>query len=507
MIHDESELSWRTLAALLDARGEWLCAERRDGATVPLRRGEWELTTRGRRAHFAYWTERGVRVWRLLGWARAGAGLRLMVARRMGAERATLELVPRASVQAGVEAIRAARLRLCAQLAQQACAHLAAARIEQVRLSAGARRREPGRYARIILMRARGEPLAVTGPVVALKAGDADALLVSALGWWLRLNRRARYAALRKLWLVVPRELVEALGQRLALLRAEVREDITLYARAETEQALTPVSLPELAQVLTVAPRALASPRHELSMTAARVVALAPAEIDVVRARHGETLRFRGLAFARVRSVLGREHLWFGVGARRLLDEHNWPALARLLDELATHRRFAPPDPRHLFYRAAPEAWLEALLRRDITRLDPGLRLAPLHAQFRPQQRTPGGARPVDLLALRRDGRLVVIELKVTEDAALPLQGADYWRRVSAHQRAGHIERARLFGDAEITNDAPLVYLVAPIFRFHRAFHTLARCLTPEIEMYRFDLNEDWRVGVRVVRRARVNKL
>src|SRR5215210_7183230 len=189
MIRDESELSWRTLAALLDACGQWLCAERRDGAPVPLLRGEWELTTRGGRAHFSYWTERGVRAWRLLGWVRAGAGLRLTVARRMGAERATLELVPRASIHAGVEAIRAARLRLCAQLAQQACAHLTAARIEQVRLSAGARRREPGRYARIILRRTRVEPLAVTGPVVALKAGDADALLVSALGWWLRLNR------------------------------------------------------------------------------------------------------------------------------------------------------------------------------------------------------------------------------------------------------------------------------------------------------------------------------
>ncbi len=33
----------------------------------------------------------------------------------------------------------------------------------------------------------------------------------------------------------------------------------------------------------------------------------------------------------------------------------------------------------------------------------------------------------------------------------------------------------------------------------------LARLVAPEIEMYRFDLNEDWRAGVRVVRRARVS--
>ena len=161
---------------------------------------------------------------------------------------------------------------------------------------------------------------------------------------------------------------------------------------------------------------------------------------------------------------------------------------------------------RHAFYASAPEAWLESLLRRDITRLDPGLRLAPLYAQFRTARDGKStGARPVDLLALRRDGRLVVIELKVAEDAALPLQGADYWRRISTYNRQGHITRSRLFGTAEISDEPPLVYLVAPLLRFHRSFQTLARCIAPGIEMYRFDINEDWRSGVRVARRMRVN--
>jgi hypothetical protein len=187
-----------------------------------------------------------------------------------------------------------------------------------------------------------------------------------------------------------------------------------------------------------------------------------------------------------------------------LLGEENWPQLAKLLDELARHRRADAADTRHAFYRAAPEAWLESILRRDITRLDPGLVVSPLHAQFRaPHER--GGARPVDLLALRRDGRLVVIELKVSEDAALPLQGADYWRRVEAHRRGGGLARARLFGDLEIADEPPLVYLVAPLFRFHRAFRTLARMVAPDIETYRFRINEDWRAGVRTMRRARVN--
>jgi hypothetical protein len=189
-----------------------------------------------------------------------------------------------------------------------------------------------------------------------------------------------------------------------------------------------------------------------------------------------------------------------------LLEDDNWPQLSKLIDELCEHRRATAVDRRHALYAAAPEAWLESLLRRDITRLDPGLRLAPLYAQFRTRPRgESAGARPVDLLALRRDGRLVVIELKVSEDAALPLQGADYWRRVEAHRRRGDITRSRLFGDALIADEPPLTYLVAPFLRFHRHFDTL-RLLSPAIPLYRFDLSEDWRAGVRVVRRSAVKQ-
>ena len=77
--------------------------------------------------------------------------------------------------------------------------------------------------------------------------------------------------------------------------------------------------------------------------------------------------------------------------------------------------------------------------------------------------------------------------------------------RVEAHRRRGHIARAKLFGELKISDESPLVYLVAPTLRFHRSFQTLARAIAPDIEIYRFDINEDWRSGVRVMRRMRVN--
>ncbi|MDQ1557015.1 MAG: hypothetical protein QOD32_75 [Pyrinomonadaceae bacterium] len=503
---DEREEARGRIAAILDARGEWFCAETREGVQVSLGRGEWEIAQAHDALLFSYRTERGVsRVWRVAGWEWTGERLRLNASRRMGAVRALLELVPRASVAEGVAQLSAARRAACEKLAALVSAAAGNAKIERAGLSAGVRRAEPGRYARVLLSRGGRERIAATGAVVALGAHEADAFLASALLWWMRSAEKSVRGA-RKLWLLVAPEMRDATAERLALLRAEMRREIELYETDEGWQKLSPVALPELEQTLAAAAtRYRRPPRVELTETAARILALAPEAIDVVRARHGETLRFHGLAFARVRSLMRRERVWFGAGnaPRVLLDASTWPQLAKLIDELRAHRRADSADHRHALYASAPEAWLESLLRRDITRLDPGLRLAPLYAQFRtaaiPHN---AGARPVDLLALRRDGRLVVIELKVSEDLALPLQGADYWRRISTYQRAGHIQRARLFGDAEISADAPLVYLVAPLLRFHRSFSALAGCITPEIEMYRFDINENWRAGVRVMRRG-----
>jgi hypothetical protein len=509
---DDREEATRRLAEILDARGEWFCADTREGASVPLGRGEWELESERGALYFSYRTNRGaLRVWRVSGWEWSGERLRLDATRRMGAERAVLELVPRASVREGIEALKAARRAACEKLAALVCGATSNAKVERAALSAGARPSEPGRYARITLLRAGRERVALTGAVVALKAHEADAFLASALLWWTRGGGdKSNRAGTRRLWLVVSHDLTEATAARVALLREDVRREISLFETGDDYSSVSPVALPSLEQTFDGAARVRRPPPAGLSETAARIVALAPDAIDAVRARHGETLRFHGLSFARVRTLMRRECVWFGTGRapRVLLAEDTWPQLSKLVDELLEHRRAEAVDRRHTFYASAPEAWLESFLRRDITRLDPGLRLAPLYAQFRtpPTARNGrAGVRPVDLLALRRDGRLVVIELKVSEDAALPLQGADYWRRVEAHRRRGDITRSRLFGDATIALEPPLVYAVAPLLRFHRHFDTLARMLSPDIELYRFDLNEDWRAGVRVVRRSDLN--
>jgi hypothetical protein len=497
------ESAYEQIAALLREHAEWLFVS--DGVVQPLRREEIELTFVHRKLVFSCWTEAGTRVWRLLGWDWNGQLLELKVSRRMGAEVSLIELVPRTTAKVVTATIRVARQMLCERLAQLAATLETESGVERLSLSRGTKPGQPGRYAQIVLRRRR-ERIAVIGPVVSVQPSSVDAFLSSALLWFRRTSDRTKPPFVEQLWLIVSPQLLKPMIYRLALLRSGLRSIIKVFTVDDQLTALTAVTCSDKDELwkkkLARFPPVAAATPGELSSA---IVAEAPDAVDVVHSRHGETLRYHGLPFARVRSLLGRERAWFGIDRahRCPLAESTLNDWENLLRDLREHRSASAPDRRHAFYRAAPEAWLESLLRRDITRLDPGLIIAPLHAQFRTARGAKLGIRPIDLLALRQDGRLVVIELKVSEDREHVLQGSDYWRRVEAHRRRGHIAKAKLFGARAISDEPPLVYLVAPTLRVHPAFQTLAHFISSDIEIYRFDINEDWRFGVRVMRRLR----
>ena len=498
--------AYQLIRTLFAQHAEWFCVAGQSEAYA-LRRSEMEIWISSERLMLSCWTERGTRTWRILGWQWNGQILTLQASRKMGAERPLIELIPRASAAAIASTIKAARQTRCNQLAELASAIQPDTRIERASLSPGARRGQPGRYARILLRRKR-ERIAVTGSVVAAQAATVDAFLSSALLWFKRTSDRIRPPYIEQLWLIVSKDLLNPIVQRVTLLRENLKQIIKVYT---IDDSLTTLEETQCLERKDLWKKRLARfppvPPASITTQTEQILSLAPEAIDVVHARHGETLRYFGLPFARVRTLMGTERIWFGIEGshRRLLDSSSSAAWGSLLDDLREHRSANAVDHRHALYRNAAEAWLESLLRRDITKLDPGLIIAPLHAQFRTARGGKLGVRPIDMLALRRDGRLVVIELKVYEDREHVLQGTDYWRRVEAHRRRGHITKAKLFGDRRIKDEPPLVYLVAPTLRVHPSFQTLARCIAPDIEIYRFDINEDWRSGVRVMRRMRVN--
>src|SRR5689334_1758331 len=310
------------LQEILQQHAEWLFVSN-NGNAQSLRRSEINVSGSSNRLLLSCWTEKGTRTWRVLDWQWNGATLLLNVSRRFGAERTRLELVPRTSARAIASTIRAARQIRCERLAELARDSQPKSTIERCALSPGTRPGHPGRYARILL-RWRGERIAVTGPVVASNPSSVDAFLSSALLWFTRTRDRARTSFIEQLWLIVTEELAKPVSYRLTLLRESLRDAISVFVVDDNLNALTSLTCPERPELWT---RKLARfppvPGATTSEQTRAILAEAPEAIDVVHSRHGETLRYFGLPFARVRSLLGVERVWFGIDSshRRLLDQ------------------------------------------------------------------------------------------------------------------------------------------------------------------------------------------
>lgn len=492
----------------ISSNSEWLFTH--DNKTQSVTRNEIEVRFEFGKLVLSVSLNEGFKFWRVNDWKQEEEKLIFEVAKQFGKDKSKIELIPRVSSQTLNATINESRQQRANKIASLAAALQPKTEIEKAGLSKGMKRGAVGRYARIILKTYK-ERIAVTADVAEDEDSNVNAFLSSSLLWFKEQQERKKEA--NKLWLVSTTcgsgRVSQGLSARVACLRHNLRDTISVFEIADETETLTQTPKYTIEDLWDELPKKISRPASITnSDTAQSIVSLAPEAIDVVRSRHGETLRFHGLPFCRIRTTMKRERVWFGVEAdkRRELNQHTLTDFDKLINELKLHRNANAEDKRHDFYRLASEAWLESLLRRDITRLDPGLIIAPLHAQFRAvnESKTSGTARPVDLLALRHDGRLVVIELKTSEDREHIFQGVDYWRQIEAHRRAGNIEKAKLFADKEISDEPPLVYLAAPLLSFHRKFQTLAKMVDPQIEIYRFDLNEDWRFGVKTARRMKI---
>ena len=244
---DSTTNAEQCIKELIEQHGEWLCV--RGSKTTPLRNSECDFRVEHGRLIFSCWGDEGALVWRVTGWEWTGEKLRLEASRRMGAERAQLELIPRASIKAVTAMIGTKRRERCQHLAELTCAILPGAKIERAGLSAGARPGQPGAFARVIL-RYKRERIAVSGVVADAISKDVDAFLSSTLLWFSRASERARPPYIQKLWFIVESDWVEPLTERLALLRDDLRRIVTLYEIDDAWAELSPVELPELNDLL-----------------------------------------------------------------------------------------------------------------------------------------------------------------------------------------------------------------------------------------------------------------
>lgn len=226
-------------------------------------------------------------------------------------------------------------------------------------------------------------------------------------------------------------------------------------------------------------------------------------KVSLVPGASANTLSFRvhGLEIARMEGNVAPRFFWGIEGEEQIYRQDRRQEFHDYLHLVLAKRDAKSKDASHEIYRLQPERWLESLIARDLSKMDPSLRPDPVYSQVPAFSGMDRGV--VDILGISKTGRLAVIELKLHEDITLPLQGLDYWQRVKWLNDRGQFREFGYFPGLEISPAPPMLYLVSPAFRFHPANERIICCFDRSIEVIMVGLNQQWRDGVKVLfRRA-----
>jgi hypothetical protein len=464
--------------------GEWLAGL--DGV-------QYEVSAQGDAALLHLWSAQQSLVRRVLRVAEETRERVVLEVSRFGYSRhAQLEFVAGSAPR---ETRRVEREQFSSRLRRILSNHFPDEDVESLATSSDLHHSISGSYTRGVLRRG-SEAYAVLAASPNEDGATIDGILTFGL-IWLQLTRdRARRYSVHGLRLFLPRGGSSVIAHRMAALASP--HEVQLYeyeppywrvrriARSDAGNLATRiVPRREIEQAISAA-MPMAERIRQLSPEAIRI-GVAPATQEV-------TLRFRGLEFARWR--LGA--MWYGLSDRQnVLTPEKWPALETLVRQLETHRHPLAADTKHRLYRAQPERWLETMVAADPARID--ARLDPRNIYAQVPAFSSGDRGIIDLLGVTRDGRLAVLELKASEDIHLVMQAVDYWLRVRFHHQQDNFGRYGYFPEIRLNAKPPLLFLVAPGFRFHPSIDIVLRYLSPEIEIARVALAENWRRGLHVV--------
>lgn len=343
-----------------------------------------------------------------------------------------------------------------------------------------------------------------------------------------------------------------AIEQVLALVPEEERSRVEHRLRSTAELAFLLHGLEFAYARVSLAPGSFAHTLQITVGTGAAETPLTPATHNELRSRVSELFERRRALPLEARDSLRRRSSSRRIGEGSIKQAHS---RLPLRGRSASTSSMNPSQ--DLLYRAAPERWLESVLRQDLAPLTHALapeprasgrrledfandpdpdtrgnradppelslhckkfdqgqhsrvlpRLDPRHVYAQVPAIAGASDRGLlDLLGVTADGRLAVIELKADDDLHLALQGLDYWIRVRHHhlQTAdsttglGEFQRHGYFRGVELAPLPPRLYLVAPALHIHPATETVLRYLSPQVEWHLLALDERWRQQVRVV--------
>lgn len=452
----------------------------------------YEVRAQGEGALLHLWSPRQTLVRRVVRFTEESPERVVIEVQRLGHSRhAKLEFV---AGEAEADSRRLGRIQFGDRLRQILTDNFPDETVDSVVTGADLRHSLSGSYTRG-LMHQGSDGVAVIAASLEEDTATLDSMLTFGLIWLQHARDHARRHSVSRLRLFLPRGKSGVTAHRLAALAAP--HEAELYEYEPLHWRIRRIALSDAGNLATwiVARREIEQAISAAMPEAERIRRLAPDAIRIgVVANQEVTLRFRGLEFARWRAGT----MWFGLhDFQQPLTPDKWLALESLVRQMEAHRHPLATDTKHRLYRAQPERWLETIVAADPARIDP--RLDPAHLYTQVPAFSSGDRGIIDLLGVTRDGRLAVIELKASEDIQLAMQAVDYWLRVRWHNAHDNFRRFGYFPDKPVKQEPPLLYLVAPGLHFHPALDIVLRYLSPEIEVSRIGLAENWRRGLRVV--------
>ncbi len=334
----------------------------------------------------------------------------------------------------------------------------------------------------------------------------ADAALAYGLIWFDALRRTSTGLVLSRLKLFLPPSAVVLAAHRAAWLDPKVIH-VEIFEWRGTHHEAGEVDIRDFGNVETrLTPHRRAEAwldRHREFLRA--VFGDSLGHLDLVADATGTRLSIRalGLQVARLEGQASPRLTWGLEGESKEFRQEDLEPMREFVRRVIALRSPASPDKTHPVFRLQPERWLEALLVRDIRKVDLELKSEEVYPQV--PAFSSGDRGVVDILGVLRNGRVAVIELKLDEDIVLPLQGLDYWLRVKWLNDREQFRSFGYFSETELAKTAPRLYLVSPAFRFHSTNERIIRYLHPSIEIVQVGLNQQWRETVRVLFRRRLH--
>ena len=462
--------------------------------TVPLDPERFELQVRSSGIVLHIWNEQTSLVRRVIRVREEQRGKLALVTQRLGHGEGELLIVDLERAGPHLER-QAGRLEFRERFRRMLARQFGDWTITQISAAADLEHSLSPAYSRALLSQGRAAFAAIGVDAESVPAA-CDQILSFGLIWLDYLRRRERRRTVSGLKLFLPHGRTAATGNRLAFLDPALAS-WELYEFSD-DGGVSRVDESNYGNLTTALDPALpvAEPAGAVAEWVERLAEQFGAE-QVARADGMVSLRLRGLEFARASARV----MTYGLDQDRPVTSANFGHAERLAQRISAARSAGAPDRQDILYRGSPEKWLESMVRARPSSIDSALLPAPLYSQVPALAGSDKGI--IDLLGSDGRGRLVVIEIKASEDIHLPLQGLDYWIHVKWHLDRGEFQKRGYFPGLVVQPAPPRLLLVSPAFDFHPTTETILQYFSPQVEVERIGLGAEWRSALQVIFRAR----